>query len=139
VKPVLVDTSFIVALYNTSDRHHSRCVRVLDTLEQPTATCEAVVTESCYMLRNVRGAVRDVLATIESEALRLPFQLERSAGKVLTIFEKYRDLPASFADSCLVQMADELDTGDILTLDSDFKHYRWRRNRAFRFLISLER
>ena len=44
---------------------------------------------------------------------------------------------SAFADACLVQMADELDTGDILTLDSDFIHYRWRKTRAFRMLISL--
>jgi hypothetical protein len=35
-------------------------------------------------------------------------------------------------------MADQLDTGDILTLDSHFAHYRWRRNRRFRNLIPLE-
>jgi hypothetical protein len=31
-----------------------------------------------------------------------------------------------------------MNTGDILTLDSNFKHYRWRRNRRFRMLIPLE-
>lgn len=51
---------------------------------------------------------------------------------------KYRDIPADFADACLIQMADELDTGDILTLDSDFKHYRWRRNKSFNLLIPLK-
>jgi len=51
---------------------------------------------------------------------------------------KYRDIPADFADACLIQMADELDTGDILTLDSDFKHYRWRRNKSFHLLIPLK-
>jgi predicted nucleic acid-binding protein len=35
-------------------------------------------------------------------------------------------------------MADALDTGDILTLDSDFKHYRWRRTRRFNMLVPLE-
>jgi hypothetical protein len=35
-------------------------------------------------------------------------------------------------------MADQLDSGDILTLDRDFKRYRWRRNRSFRLLIPLE-
>jgi predicted nucleic acid-binding protein len=34
-------------------------------------------------------------------------------------------------------MADELETGEILTLDSDFARYRWRRNRAFQLLIPL--
>ena len=138
MKPVLVDTGFIVALYNKSDWHHSQCLQMLDALEQPAVTCEAVVSESCFMLRQTRGAAADLLATIENGTLEIRFQLERSAGKVRSLLEKYKDLPASFADACLVQMADELDTGDILTLDSDFKQYRWRRNRPFHFLIPLK-
>jgi len=138
LKPVLVDTSFIVALYNKSDRYHSQCLNMLDAMVQPAVTCEAVVSESCYMLRRMQGAASDILATIESGALGIRFQLRSSAGKVRTLLEKYIDFPASLADACLVQMADELDTGDILTLDSDFKRYRWRRNRAFNFLIPLD-
>jgi len=51
---------------------------------------------------------------------------------------RYRDTPADFADACLIAMANQLGTGDILTLDGDFKHYRWRRNRAFNLLIPLD-
>jgi hypothetical protein len=35
-------------------------------------------------------------------------------------------------------MAGEFDTGDILTLDSDFIHYRWKRTRRFNLLIPLD-
>jgi len=35
-------------------------------------------------------------------------------------------------------MANQLDTGDILTLDSDFMHYRWKRTRRFHLLIQPE-
>jgi len=58
-----------------------------------------------------------------------------AAAAIRSIMRKYRDIPASFADACLIHMADELDTGDILTLDSDFVSYRWRRNRPFELLI----
>lgn len=44
----------------------------------------------------------------------------------------------SSADACLVQMAGKLDTGDILTLDSSFVHYPWRKTRFFRMLIPLD-
>jgi len=138
LRPALIDTSFIVALYNRSDRRHAQCVSMLDATKQRAVTCEAVIAESCYMLREVNGAAADILATIASGALEIRFQLSRSAGKIRALLEKYRDLPASFADACLVQMADELDTGDIFTLDSDFRHYRWRRNRTFNLLIPLD-
>jgi predicted nucleic acid-binding protein len=138
VNSVLVDTSFLVALYDNSDYDHARCLRVFESLNKPLATCEAVVTESVYMLRFASGAAEALLASIECGALAIPFELRGAAGAVYSIMHKYRDTPADFADACLIAMAGQLDTGDILTLDSDFTHYRWRRNRSFRMLIPLD-
>jgi predicted nucleic acid-binding protein len=42
------------------------------------------------------------------------------------------------ADACLVDLATEMGTGRILTLDSDFKIYRWGRNRPFELLLEIE-
>jgi predicted nucleic acid-binding protein len=101
-------------------------------------TCEAVIAESCYLVREIDGAAEDILANVANGTIHIPFQLSACAPEVQSIFRKYRDTPADFADACLIAMADQLDTGDILTLDSDFKHYRWRRSRRFRLLIPLE-
>ena len=138
MKPVLLDTGVIVALLDRSERHHARCVRVLEDLEQPLATCEAVIAESCYLLRAIPGAPETVLANVEQGIFQIPIQLNRAAAVVRSLLRKYRDMPADFADACLIHLADELDTGEILTLDSDFSHYRWRRNRAFQMLIPLK-
>jgi len=113
-------------------------MRVHAALDQPLATCEPVISESMHMLRFAPGAAEAILASIEQGVLEIPFKLNESAGNVAAILKKYRDTPADFADACLIAMADELDTGDILTLDSDFAHYRWRRTRAFHMLIPLE-
>ena len=51
---------------------------------------------------------------------------------------KYSDLPADFAHACLIHLADELNTGEILTLDRDFAHYRWRKMRRFDLLIDVK-
>jgi predicted nucleic acid-binding protein len=138
LKPILVDTGFLIALFNEDDRNHAACAGAHDRLDQPLATCEAVIAETCYMLRRFQGAAEVIMSNIEAGIFEIPFQINRSAAKVQAILDKYRDTPASFADACLVQMADELDTGDILTLDSDFKRYRWRRNRPFHLLIPLK-
>jgi len=138
LKPVLLDTSVIVSLHDRRERLHARCVRVVDELEQPLVTCETVISESCFLLRKIPDASQRILANVEQGIFQIPFQLARSLAFVQAIMHKYRDLPAGFADACLVQMADELDTGDILTLDRDFAHYRWRRSRAFHLLIPFE-
>ena len=137
MKRVLLDTGVIVALLDRSERYHARCAQALDSLEQPLATCEAVIAESCYLLRTIPGAAETVLANVEQGIFQIPMQLNQAAAPIRAILRKYRDVPADLADACLIHMADELETGEILTLDSDFARYRWRRNRAFQPLIPL--
>jgi len=104
----------------------------------PLMTCEAVITECCYLLQGITGAKEDIPANVANGTFQIPFQLSPCAQEVQAILHKYADTPADFADACLIAMADQLDTGDILTLDSGFKHYRWRRNCSFRMLIPLD-
>lgn len=136
--PVLLDTGVIVALLDRSELHHARCVAVVEKLERPLMTCEVVIAESCYLLRGLSGAAETVLENIERGVFHIPFQLSQSAAPVRNLLRKYRDLPADLADACLMHLAEQLNTGDILTLDRDFESYRWRRNRLFRLLIDLE-
>jgi predicted nucleic acid-binding protein len=135
--PVLVDTSFLVSVYDKRERYHLACMAALDRVHQPLVTCEPVITEAVYHLRRITGAPDAILASVQQGYLEIPFQLAGGATKVRHYYAKYADTPCDFADACLIAMAEELDTGDILTLDSDFKHYRWRRTRRFNLLIPL--
>jgi uncharacterized protein len=136
--PILIDTGVIFALFDQNEGAHERCVRTLESIHRPLVTCEAVITESCYLLRRRRDAVDAVLANVKTGFFGIPLQISIAASQIREIFRKYRDTPCDFADACLIAMADHLNTGDILTLDSDFAHYRWRRNRRFRNLVPLE-
>lgn len=127
----------IVALLNRRDAGHERCVRALNEINLPMVTCEAVVTESCHLLRHIPGASELVLLNLQRNMYSIRFNLTGSADAVYALMRKYRDMPASLADACLIHMADELNTGDILTLDGDFLHYRWRKTRPFNLLIPL--
>lgn len=135
---ILLDASVIVALLDRRDAGHKRCVRALEQIRYPLVTCEAVVTESCHLLRNIAGGPEEVLLNLSRGMYSIHFSLAESVAAVLAFMQKYRDTPADLADACLIQMADELNTGDILTLDSDFLHYRWRKTRKFNLLIPLE-
>jgi predicted nucleic acid-binding protein len=138
LRPVLVDTGVIVALLDRSERYHARCVKSMEGLNRPLVTCEAVIAESCYLLRRLPGAAETVLENVERGVFQIPFQLSRAATPVRNILRKYRDLAADFADACLIHLADDLNTEDILTLDRDFERYRWRRSRVFRLLVALD-
>jgi predicted nucleic acid-binding protein len=137
VKPVLLDTGVVVALLDRSGRYHVRCADAVGELERPLITCEAVIAESCCLLRRLHGAAETILENVARGIFHIPFQLSQSAGPVGTILRKYRDQPADFADACLIHLADQLNTGEILTLDRDFMQYRWRKTRRFDLLIDL--
>lgn len=136
--PVLVDTSFLVSIYDKRELYHLPCMAALASVHQPLVTCEPVITEAMYHLRRIPGAPQAILTSVQEGRLEVPFLLADRASQVLAYYTKYADTPCDFADACLIAMADHLGTGDILTLDRDFKHYRWRRNRSFRLLIPLE-
>lgn len=133
--PVLLDTGCIVALLDRSERYHEKCAALVDRLEAPLVTCEAVITEACYLLRNIRGAAIAVLQNVEEGMFLIPYQLTGNVATVAKLLKKYADVPMDLADACLVNLATIYQTGRILTLDSDFRFYRWGRNRPFDLLI----
>lgn len=137
MKPVLLDTGVIVALIDRSERFHRQCANAIRTLAAPLITCEAVIAESCYLLRNLRGASETVMANVSAGIFQIPFNLTRSSQEVRQILRKYRDRKIDLADACLVSLAEEFTTGEILTLDQDFSIYRWGRHQHFHPLVSL--
>jgi predicted nucleic acid-binding protein len=137
VKPVLLDTGVIVALLDRSERLHSVCAEAVQEIEGPLVTCEAVIAESCYLLRKLPGAPEAVIENVAGGIFQIPFQLSREAAGLKQILRKYRDRKIDLADACLIRIADEFGTADILTLDRDFAIYRWGRHKAFRMLPSI--
>ena len=134
MKPILLDTGVIVALLDRSERRHQACADAVKTVMAPLITCEAVIAESCCLLRGLPGAADAVVENVASGTFQIPFQLSPSAPHIQRIFRKYRDRKVDLADACLIHLAGELRTGDILTLDSAFKVYRWGANKPFRLL-----
>jgi len=53
-----------------------------------------------------------------------PFHLDEEADAVQRLLDRYRELPMSLADACLVRMAALYDGSPVLTLDQDFSVYR---------------
>ena len=137
MSPVLLDTGPIVALLDRSERYHQQCVEAVSSLRDPLVTCEAVLSEACYLVRNLRGAAADILNDVHRGLYLVPYSLTDRASRVRKLMIKYADVPMGFADACLVDLASELQTGRILTLDEDFQFYRWSRNRPFEMVLNL--
>ncbi len=132
---VLLDTGLIVALLDRSERHHKECVAVIAEIEAPLLTCEAVVAEACYLLRGIKNAADAVLKNVETGTILVPYRVAGKTPALRRLLKKYADVPMNFADACLVDLADEYQTGRILTLDRDFHIYRWGKNHPFDLVV----
>ena len=137
MRPILLDTGAIVALLDRSERRHGDCVKAIDAVIAPLVTCEPVIAEACYLTRGLHGAPEAILQNVAIGTFQIPIQLSQSAAAIQRILRKYRDQKPDLADACLIHLASELRSGDILTLDRDFAVYRWGANRPFRPLLPL--
>jgi predicted nucleic acid-binding protein len=138
VTVVLIDTGAIVAMLDRNERNHRRCVEALEHVDAPLVTCEAVIAESCYLLRDLRGAADAVLENVERGVFQIPFRLTEATKAVRALLARYANVPMDLADGCLVHLADLVNSGRILTLDHDFTVYRWRRRRPFDLLLPVD-
>ena len=65
---------------------------------------------------------------LQRQIIQVSFNLNEEAGVIETLMRRYRSVPMSFADACLVRMSEQILNSIIMTLDSDFKIYRKYRN-----------
>jgi predicted nucleic acid-binding protein len=89
------------------------------------------------LLRNFPGAPEVIIDNVLAGIFQIPFQISMEAAGIRQILRKYRDRKIDLADACLIRLADEFETADILTLDKDFTIYRWGKNKPFRILLDL--
>ena len=87
-------------------------------------TCEAVLAEACYLLRDVPGAAAAVLENVRLGRFAVPFALGSEVAPVQQLLTRYADVPMDLADACLVRLAERFPDCRLFTLDSDFEHYR---------------
>jgi predicted nucleic acid-binding protein len=121
---VILDTGPLVALLNRRDRHHAWAETVWGEVEAPLLTCEAVVAESCHLLRRLDGGSSAVMELMRRGAVALAFSLADESAAVARLVKRYQDVPISLADACLVRMSELFTGSQVMTVDSDFRVYR---------------
>ena len=117
----LVDAGFLAALLDRRDNHHNWAAAQAARYAPPWHTCEAVLTEAFYLLQ---PDVAPVIALLRRRAAIVSFDLGQHLEPVLTLMQKYADVPMSLADACLVRMTETEPDPLVLTTDSDFRVYR---------------
>lgn len=134
-KRVVIDTGPVVAFLNKSDQYHDWAVTQFSQLQPPFLTCESVVSEVCFLLRYIENGQQNVLKLLERELIQTPFKLESEISIIMRLIKKYKNIPMSLADACLVRMSEQITNSIICTLDSDFKVYRKEKRKIIPLII----
>ncbi|MBR9984426.1 MAG: PIN domain-containing protein [Desulfosarcina sp.] len=120
---VILDTGPLVAFLNRRDNFHQWALDQWAKIAPPMLTCEAVVSEACFLLRSTQKGADSVMQMIERKVISIPFRLDDGLLSVKKLLSKYHSVPMSLADACLVRMSEIEQNCQVFTMDSDFKLY----------------
>jgi predicted nucleic acid-binding protein len=123
VKVTICDTGPLLAYLNRSDPFHAWAVEQMRLFRPPLLTCDAVMTEAMYFLREDKLDPAALFAMLERGALRLDFDLTATWPRLRTLMARYKQM--DLADACVVAMTERWPQCVVLTLDRrDFSVYR---------------
>jgi predicted nucleic acid-binding protein len=128
--PVLIDTGFLVALFDRLDPHHHAASRWMAENRSPLLTVTPVLSEAAFFLP-VR--LRIALAGMVARGLIQVRQPDAGGyARMAHLFEKYADQNPDWADLELVWLAEATGITRIATLDvADFSVYRINGRKRF--------
>ncbi len=132
----LTDTGPLIALLDSSDKHHAACAKAAETMPRPLVTTWPCVTEAMYFLGKSRGhPAQDALwAMIDTGLVQIH---ELSAGEMArmrVLMAQYADRPMDLADASLVAAAESVGVKRVFTIDSDFLFYRLANSATLRLV-----
>lgn len=132
---VVMDTGPLVAMLNKRDQHHAWAMEIAARLPPPWQTCEAVLSEACFLTSALAGGSRIVLELVRRKLLSVELMVTQEAERIGKLMEQYSNRPMSLADACLVRLTELNDDCVVLTLDSDFRVYRRNGRQAIPVLM----
>ena len=126
MRSIVVDTGFLIGLFDEADPLHRRCRAFLRDYRGRFLTTEAVLAEAFALLSlHQRFRLLEWLASASHAGL---LEIERELldfRAIERLLRKYSNLPMDFADASLVLLATRTGIREILTADErDFSVYR---------------
>ena len=123
-KSILIDAGPLEAALRRRDAHHAWARAHFEAAKEPFATCEAVISESLFLLERAHEGKEALCSLIERGVIVVRYSFEEEIAETLRLIRRYHNSPMSFADACLVRMAEKSDAAVVFTTDSDFRTYR---------------
>lgn len=127
----IADTGFLVAFANRRDEFFPWAHALAENVQEPLLTCEAVLAETAFHLRD--SAL--VLALVEKGLVRPAFDVKSQRKELSELAGRYADRRPDFADLCLIRMSELNPHCPVITVDTDFRVYH--RNRRERIPVIM--
>lgn len=119
----ICDTGPVVAYLNRNDPHHAWAVALMNQLAPPLLTCEPVLTEAFYFLREDGLKVDPLFDMFDRGALQLDFEFAAHWPRMRVLMRRFESM--DLADAAVVVMAEQHARCQVLTVDrKDFSIYR---------------
>lgn len=129
----ICDTGPLVAYLDRKDPHHGWAVSLMKQLAPPLLTCEPVLTEAIYFLREDGVTIRPLFDLLERGAIRIDLSLSAHWPRVGVLMARYDRM--DLADAAIVVMSELHTKCRVLTVDRrDFSAYRRHDRQTIDFL-----
>lgn len=123
----IADTGFLVAFGNRKDQHHSWARNLAERVTEPLLTCDAVLAESAFHLRDAALVLAFVTEGLVRPAMVIPDHLPR----LVELAQRYADRQPDLADLCLIRLSELHPRHPVITTNvGDFRIYRRGRREA---------
>lgn len=133
----ILDTSFLFALADQSDRNHERVLAIAQIIDESLILPIVVLPEVCYLIASRLGhqAMRQFIANLTASSTHLEAIAPTDLARVNQILEQYADSQLDFVDAVIVTIAERIGITRVLTLDRrDFSLVRPRHCDYFELL-----
>ena len=131
---VVVDTGPIVAMLDADEANHDWVMSQVQRLRPPLITCEAALTEAAFLMSRA-GADSSVVPQLVTRGFVTVAKLfDDDAAQIVRLMARYRNVPMSLTDACLVKLVERTPNATLFTLDPDFRIYRQRGRRLIPLL-----
>jgi len=131
----IADTGFLVAFANRDDAHHTWAVRLATDVTEPLLTCEAVVAETAFHLRDAHLA----LALVTDGLIALAFDCREHLPHLSRLAKRHADRRPDLADLCLIRMSELHPHHVVITTDREnFRIYRRNKREAIPLICPPE-
>jgi len=121
---ILIDAGPLIALFDSSDKHHRRISTFLKENPYRYVSTVAVFTEVSHMLDFSIAARRDFYEWVMYRGIIISDINQNDMLRLIELTDKYADVPMDFADATLVITAEKTGIREIISIDRDFDIYR---------------